>query len=61
MSANAREQIGRLSQNAEELLHETWELFAQLQRTNEALMEQTGELTTKLHSLSRESFDEGAV
>jgi hypothetical protein len=58
MSATTREQIGRLSQNAEELLHETWELFARLRKTNDALLQQTKEMASKISSLSRRAIED---
>jgi len=60
MSAKTRQQITQLSEDAEELLHETWELFARLRQTNEALMKQTGDFVSKLNRLSRESADENS-
>lgn len=58
MSAAAREQIGRLSENAEQLLKETRHLFAMLRETNEALLQQTRDFTLNIASLSRRSSEE---
>ncbi len=54
-------QIDKLSQNAETLLHETWELFARLRATNEELIRQTDDIASKLNALSRDKPEEEAA
>jgi hypothetical protein len=58
MSEQARKQIGQLSQNADALLRETWELFARLRKTNEKLIQQTDEIAWKLTCLSQRRGDD---